>query len=193
VPANFTAREVAALADVTVRAVDKAIEEKVLVGIRKSGARGRRMLPLYAVPYAAIVARLPVSLSLTAKRHLAQTLGQLPTGRMTTEPLEIAPAVTVDVPTLVGRDLAERAERYGRSRDDDIEVNPEIMGGTPVLRGTRITVYAVLGRIDGGDSVDNVLADYPNLTRESVETAILYARTHPFVGRPGGRPWANPA
>lgn len=192
-PANFTAREVAALADVTVRAVDKALEEKVLVGIRKPGARGRRMLPLYAVPYAAIVARLPVSLSLTAKRSLARALGQLPTGRMTTEPLEIAPAVMVDVPALVGRDLAERAERYGRSRDDDIEMNPEIMGGTPVLRGTRITVYAVLGRINGGDSVDDILADYPNLTRESVETATLYARTHPFVGRPGGRPWANAA
>jgi uncharacterized protein (DUF433 family) len=192
-PANFTAREVAALADVTVRAVDKAIEEKVLAGIRKSGVRGRRMLPLYAVPYAAIVARLPVTLSLTAKRNLARTLGQLPTGRMTTEPLEIAPAVTVDVPALVGRDLAERAERYGRSRDDHIEVNPGIMGGTPVLRGTRITVYAVLGRLDGCDSVEDILADYPNLTRESVETAVLYARTHPFVGRPGGRPWATAA
>jgi uncharacterized protein (DUF433 family) len=192
-PTSFTAREVAALANVTVRAVDKAIEEKVLLSIRRPGARGRRMLPLHAVPYAAIVARLPITLSLAAKRNLARTLGERPPQRMTTEPLEIAPAVTVDVPALVGRDLAERAERYGQSRDDHIEVNPDIMGGTPVLRGTRITVYAVLGLIDGGDSVEDILADNPHLTREAVETAALYARSHPFVGRPSGRPWAKAA
>jgi len=190
---SFTAREVAALANVPVRAVDKAIEEKVLLGIRRPGAGGRRMLPLHAVPYAAIVARLPITLSLATKRNLARTLGGLPAGRMTTEPMEIAPAVTVDIPALVGRDLAERAARYGQSRDDHIELNPDVMGGTPVLRGTRMTVYAVLGRIDGGDSVDDILADNPHLTREAVETAALYARTHPFVGRPGGRPWARAA
>jgi len=191
-PASFTVREVAALADVPVRAVDKAIEEKVLSGIREPGG-ARRMLPLHAVAYAAILARLPVTLSLATKRNLARALGGLPPARMTAQTLEIAPSVTVDVPALVGPDLAERAARYGRSRDDQIELNPEIMGGTPVLRGTRMTVYAVLGRLDGGETVEDILADYPELTREAVETAALYARTHPFVGRPGGRPWAKAA
>jgi uncharacterized protein (DUF433 family) len=163
-----------------------AIEEKVLSGIRWPGVRGRRMLPLSAVPYAAIVARFPITLSLAAKRNLARTLGERQAGRMTTKSLKIAPAVTVDVPALVGRDLTEPAKRYGQSRDDHIEVNPDIMGGTPVLRGTRVTVYSVLGRLDGGDSVENILADYPNLTREAVETATLYARTQP-VRWPAGR------
>lgn len=190
---EFSAREVAELANVPVRAVDKAIEEKVLAGVR-SGTRGRRrMLPLHAVPYAAIVARLPVTLSLAAKRDLARALGRRSVARMTSEPLEIAPAVTVDVPALVGSDLAERAARYSRAREDHIEVDPDIMGGTPVLRGTRMTVYSVLGRLEGGDSIDDLLEDNPHLTREAVETAALYARTHPLVGRPGGRPWAKTA
>lgn len=190
-PNEFSAREVAELANVPVRAVDKAIEEKVLVGIR-AGTRGRRrMLPLHAVPYAAIVARLPLTLSLSAKRDLARTLGKRSAARMTAEPLEIAPAVMVDVPALVGPDLAERAARYGRAREDHIEIDLDIMGGTPVLRGTRMTVYSVLGRLNGGDSIDDILADNPHLTREAVETAALYARTHPLVGRPGGRPWAK--
>lgn len=192
-PNEFSAREVAELANVSVRAVDKAIEEKVLAGIRNCARGRRRMLPLHAVPYAAIVARLPVTLSLTAKRELARTLGKRSTARMTTEPLEIAPAVMVDVPALVGPDLAERAVRYGKARDDHVEINPNIMGGTPVLRGTRMTVYSVLGRLDDGDSIDDVLGDNPHLTREAVETAALYARTHPMVGRPGGRPWAKAA
>ena len=188
---GFSAREVAELANVPVRAVDKAIEEKVLAGIRAGGRR--RVLPLHAVPYAAIVAALPVTLSLAAKRDLVRTLGERKPDRMTTDPLEIAPAVTVDVPALVGSDLAERAARYGRAREDHIVVDPDIMGGTPVLRGTRITVYSVLGRLDGGDTIDDIVGDNPHLTREAIETAALYARTHPIVGRSGGRPWAKAA
>jgi uncharacterized protein (DUF433 family) len=190
---KFSAREVAELANVPVRAVDKAIEEKVLTGIRTVARGRRRMLPLHAVPYAAIIARLPVTLSLSAKRDLARTLCKRSAARMTVEPLEIAPAVMVDVSALVGPDMADRAARYGKARDSHIEINPDIMGGTPVLRGTRMTVYSVKGRLDGGDSIDDILEDNPHLTREAVETAALYARTHPIVGRPGGRPWAKAA
>jgi uncharacterized protein (DUF433 family) len=191
-PDEFSAREVAELAKVSVRAVDKAIEEKVLAGVRRVRGR-RRMLPLHAVPYAAIVARLPLTLSLAIKRDLARALSKRSAARMTAEPLKISPAVTVDVPALVGRDLATRAARYGRAREHHIELDPEIMGGTPVLRGTRMTVYSVQGRLDGGDCVDDILGDNPHLTREAVETAALYARTHPLVGRPGGRPWTKAA
>jgi uncharacterized protein (DUF433 family) len=186
---GFTAREVAELANVSLRAVDKAIEEKVLSGV-SVGSR-RRMLPLHAVPYAAIVGRLKITLPLAAKLRLARALGARRPERMTADALEIAPSVTVDVSALVGADLAERAARYGRAREDHIAIDPDIMGGTPVLTGTRMTVYSVLGRLDGGDTIDDVLDDNPHLTREAVETAALYARTHPIVGRPGGRPWAE--
>lgn len=190
---EFSAREVAFLADVSVRAVDKAIEERVLAGIRAKARGRRRMLPLHAVPYAAIVTRLPVMLSLATKRDLVRKLSERPTERMTAEPLEIAPAVVIDVPALVGSDLAERAERYGKAREDYIVADPEIMGGTPVLRGTRMTVYTILGRLEGGDTIADIIEDNPHLSREALETAALYARTHPLVGRPGGRPWAKAA
>jgi uncharacterized protein (DUF433 family) len=75
--------------------------------------------------------------------------------------------------------------------DVHIVIDDGIMGGTPVIRGTRVTVYAVLGRIDHGETIDDILADYPDLTREAIEAAIIYARTHPLVGRPDGRPWAH--
>ena len=38
-----------------------------------------------------------------------------------------------------------------------------------------------------------IIEDNPHLSREALETAALYARTHPLVGRPGGRPWAKAA
>lgn len=71
-----------------------------------------------------------------------------------------------------------------------IEINEEILGGTPVIRGTRITVYAIDGRLSGGDTVEEIVGDYaPMLSREAVEAAALYARNHPLAGRLGGRPW----
>lgn len=191
----FTTREVAELADVSVRAIDKAVEENVLTGIRSVMSRGklRRMLPLHAVPYAAIVKRLPMTLGRIEKRNLARALASRSPALMTSEALEIAPAVSVDVPRLVDRDLAERAANYARARDVHIEENPDILGGTPVIKGTRLSVYAVRGRLDGGESIDAIVDDYPSLSREAVTTALLYARTHPLVGRPGGRPWKKAA
>ena len=190
---GFSAREVAELANVSVRSVDKAVEEKVLTIMAGSRAGRRRELPLYAIPYTAIIARLPLTLSLVTKKQIVKDLGSRSAARMTTDPLQIAPAVTVDVAALVGKDLAARAERYGRAREDLIEINPDIMGGTPVIRGTRMTVYSVLGRLAGGDSIEDLLEDYAHLTTEAIETAALYARTHPILGRPSGRPWAQGA
>jgi uncharacterized protein (DUF433 family) len=79
------------------------------------------------------------------------------------------------------------------TRDAWIVVDEKIKGGTAVIRGTRMTVYSVLGRIEHGDSVNDVLADNPDLSRVAIEAAIVYARTHPLMGRPGGRPWADAA
>jgi uncharacterized protein (DUF433 family) len=77
----------------------------------------------------------------------------------------------------------------GTPIDRWIEINPEIQGGTPVIRGTRITVYAVLGRLDGGDPMEDLLDDYPYVTREAFEAAAAYARVHPFEEHPDGKPW----
>jgi uncharacterized protein (DUF433 family) len=67
------------------------------------------------------------------------------------------------------------------------------MGCTPVIRCTRMTVYSVLGRVKHGDTIEDILDDNPDLLHDALEAAITYARTHPFVGRPGGRPWARNA
>ncbi|HEX7857796.1 MAG TPA: DUF433 domain-containing protein [Sphingobium sp.] len=74
-----------------------------------------------------------------------------------------------------------------------ITLTADILGGTPVIKGTRLSVYALLGRIDGGESIDAIIEDYPHLDREVVGTAVLYARDNPLVGHPGGKPWNTPA
>jgi uncharacterized protein (DUF433 family) len=59
---------------------------------------------------------------------------------------------------------------------DRIAINPEVMLGKPVIRGTRITVEILLEKIAAGYSMDEILADYPRLTREDVLAAVAVRR-----------------
>ena len=56
-----------------------------------------------------------------------------------------------------------------------IKSDPQIMMGKPVIRGTRITVEFLLRRIAGGATPDELLEDYPQLSREDIQEALVYA------------------
>jgi len=56
-----------------------------------------------------------------------------------------------------------------------ISVNPEVRGGKPCIRGTRITVYDVLEYLAGGMTDDEILADFPDLTREDIRACLAFA------------------
>jgi uncharacterized protein (DUF433 family) len=65
---------------------------------------------------------------------------------------------------------------------DRIVVDPNIMAGKPVIRGTRIPVDAILRRLAEGASIKDILEDYPNLKEEDIRAALIYAAellTHP--------------
>jgi uncharacterized protein (DUF433 family) len=63
-----------------------------------------------------------------------------------------------------------------------IEINPEIMVGKPVIRGTRITVELILRRLAEGYTAKEMLEDYPRLTEDDVHAALAYAAD--LVARP---------
>ena len=56
-----------------------------------------------------------------------------------------------------------------------IAVDPGVMTGKPVIRGTRITVEAILQRLYGGMSESDILRDFPHITLEDIKAAQLYA------------------
>ncbi len=56
-----------------------------------------------------------------------------------------------------------------------ITVNPEIFGGKPIIRGMRISVELVVSLLAQGDTVEGILADYPDLTREDIQACLAYA------------------
>lgn len=57
---------------------------------------------------------------------------------------------------------------------DHIHADPEILGGKPIVRGTRLAVELVLELLAAGVSEQEILADYPGLTREDVLACINY-------------------
>jgi uncharacterized protein (DUF433 family) len=54
-------------------------------------------------------------------------------------------------------------------------VDPEILAGKPVIRGTRIAVEFVLELLSTGQSESEILANYPGLTREDILACLSYA------------------
>ncbi|MCI0695173.1 DUF433 domain-containing protein [candidate division KSB1 bacterium] len=61
------------------------------------------------------------------------------------------------------------------SLSDRIELNPQVMLGKPVIKGTRITVEIILKKLSQNISFDEILSDYPRLKREDIQTAIAYS------------------
>jgi len=57
-----------------------------------------------------------------------------------------------------------------------INSNPDIFGGKPIIRGMRISVELVLSLLAQGVSIEDILADYPSLTREDIQACLAYAR-----------------
>jgi uncharacterized protein (DUF433 family) len=56
-----------------------------------------------------------------------------------------------------------------------ITSDPAILGGKPVIAGTRISVQLILEKLRDGWSLQDLLDDYPHLTREQIIAAIAYA------------------
>ena len=60
---------------------------------------------------------------------------------------------------------------------DRITVNPDICNGKPTIRGKRITVQTILEFLGNGDSVDEILENYPTLERDDIYASIQFAST----------------
>lgn len=65
------------------------------------------------------------------------------------------------------RDVVDYRERIVR--------DPRVCGGEAILKGTRVTLRTVLASLADGDSIDDILADYPTLTAEDVRAVIAFA------------------
>ncbi len=56
-----------------------------------------------------------------------------------------------------------------------IVVDPKVMVGKPVIKGTRIPVYEIIHRVAQGWTFEDIIEDYPRITKEDIKAALMYA------------------
>lgn len=90
--------------------------------------------------------------------------------------------LTIDLAPFVRR-TKERMERLAAAREIVVS-DPDVLGGAPVVRGTRVPVHDVAASVVAGLPMDGILAAYPSLDAGKIELAAIYAEANPARGRP---------
>ena len=175
--AQFTAAEAAFVLREPVRAVKKALDAGPVrpVLLRRAGApvraiEWRDLFYLYAVR------ALRDELTPKARTEFYEALQQAP--------IERGDEVRFGRFRISVSDLVKEVER--RTTDltalaDKVEFRAD---GEPMLKGTSTEVYRIAALLEGGAPIEQVLEDYPSLSRNQVETAQAYAEAYPKAGRP---------
>lgn len=65
-----------------------------------------------------------------------------------------------------------------------IEISPNVLRGKPVIKGTRISVELIIRKLGEGSTINDILDGYPNISKEAIQAAILYA-----ADIVGNEPW----
>ncbi len=71
--------------------------------------------------------------------------------------------------------------------EDRISIDPDILNGKPTIRGKRIAVQTILEFLSNGDSIEEILENYPSLTRDDIYACLKFASSlmeHNYVVEP---------
>lgn len=90
--------------------------------------------------------------------------------------------LTIDLLPFV-KSTSERLDDLAAAREI-VSTSEDILGGTPVIRGTRVPVYDVAASVAAGHAPERILAAWPSLDAEKVRLAVIYAEANPLRGRP---------
>lgn len=90
--------------------------------------------------------------------------------------------LTIDLLPFV-KGTSERLDDLAAAREL-VTASSDILGGTPVIRGTRVPVYDVAASLAAGHSTQRILEGWPSLDAEKIRLAAIYAEANPLRGRP---------
>jgi uncharacterized protein (DUF433 family) len=183
--ALLTRREAAEIGRVPLKAVDKAIEQGV---VKPRRSAGKPLLPPHEVAFLVLLRQLELQLPIRAKKQLRTWLLDQGADAVGAE-FPLSEALRVEL-TPEAAEAIERADEYARLRDQYIHRDPKIVGGEPVIRGTRVPVRTIAALIEDGESPEVMREDYPHVPEEAYAVAVLWAHANPRRGRPAP-PWRS--
>jgi uncharacterized protein (DUF433 family) len=187
----LTPSEAAMVASVSVRDINRVIDERILPADFISIEHGRHV---FAAGCSLIAFYFESAKQLTSEQRL-WVIGVA--GPRLHRPLTMAKLLkedwtlrddylTIDLAPFL-RKTRDRLARLGAAREM-VTSSPEVLGGTPVIRGTRVPVYDVAASVAAKIPMDRILAAYPSLDADKVELASIYAEATPPRGRPRSHP-----
>lgn len=184
--ALFTPTEAAVLTRLPVKAVHNAIDQKTI--LTSAGARageGSRLLDLRALMSLALERRLAGRFVPGLRREVFDALATAPRNTLSIE----GGLLKIDLRE-PRRELAASLRELRRARQL-VTTDPEIMGGDPVFRGTRVPVHLIATLLGQGSTEADLLEGYPRLTAEMIRAASLYAAAYPLRGPRRAQPWRD--
>jgi uncharacterized protein (DUF433 family) len=181
--------EAAVVARVPLRDVNRAIDERILPDGFFTVEDGRHVLVSACALisfYFASARRLTSEERLFAVREAGSRLHKFraltPAALINKDWTVRDEFLTIDLGPFV-RGAKERMDRLAVAREL-VTTDPEVLGGTPIIRGARIPVYDVAASAAANVPIDRILAAYPALDPEKIELATIYAQANPARGRP---------
>ena len=190
----LTLPEAAVVASVTIRDINRVIDEKILPEHCYS-LEGGRHLHVTASPLVAFYFRAAKVLTSEERslliRRLSTRIGPgkarrpIARWRKTSRPADWIVKdgfLTVSLWEFA-KSAEDRHAKLAEAREAVVE-DPHILDGTPVIRGTRIPVYDVAASIAAGLSRERIRSAYSGLDERAIELAAIYAEATPPRGRP---------
>jgi uncharacterized protein (DUF433 family) len=182
----FTPTEAAVLTGLPLKAVNNAIDKKTVAAVAGEDAgRPTRLLDARALVSLSIERRLSDRIAPELRREVFDALAQSSRQIVSVE----GGLLKVDLRE-PRRELAASLRVLRRARRLVVS-DPEIMGGDPVFRGTRLPVHMIAELVAQSAAEGELLEGYPRLTAEMVRLAPIYAAAYPLCGRPRKQPWRD--
>ena len=180
----FTPTEAAVLTGLPIKAVNNAIDKKTVSAV--PGEEGGRLLDARALMSLSIERRLSAGIATPElRRKVFDALAETPRNVVSLE----GGLIKIDLRE-PRRALAASLRDLRRARRL-VVTDPEILGGDPVFRGTRVPVHLVAELVAQGSKPGELMQSYPRLTAEMIRLAPVYAAAYPLRGPPRRQPWHN--
>jgi uncharacterized protein (DUF433 family) len=176
----YTPTEAAAVSGVGVKAVNNAIDKRIVKIAVAKPAKGGKRLPRKLSENDLLRVKLwyEVGDTLTKERRqrLFRDIAAQPNAKRADD------LVIIDVET-ARKQIAKRAREL-EAAEAVVMQDEAILGGEPVFKGTRIPVRLIASMLAEGVAEDEILSGYPKLEREQLALAPLWVAAHPRRGRP---------
>ena len=179
----FTPTEAAVLTGLPLKAVNNAIDKKTISAV--AGEEGGRLLDARALVSLSLERRLSDRIAPELRRQVFDALVDSPRNVVCLE----GGLVKIDLRE-PRRELATSLRELRRARRLVVS-DPDVMGGDPVLRGTRVPAHMIAELIAKGSTPTELIEGYPRLTPEMIRLALVYAAAYPLRGRPRRQPWRD--